>query len=444
MKPARREIKGLLAVAGLALSLPAVPASGADLGGGCCSDLEERIAELEATTARKGNRRVSLTVSGHVNKALLAWDDSFERNIYVVGNKNDQTNLAFAGDAEIASGWKTGYTIVVRFTDNLSDSVDQSVDSASNGFFMWQAHWWVESQKLGKVSAGLASRVSDTAPESDLSEAGVAGYAGVQDVGGGFLLRRGDGAFAAFTWGNVYNHFNGDTANLVRWDSPEVGGFVVAASWGEDDVWDVGVHYSHEGQVFTFDASVAFTQVTDPTGPVGTDPDSSTLVGSLSLLHTASGLNLTFSAGHREWDGTLADADGVNRTPLDTEFVYAKIGWIAHLHSLGPTAFYTEYGRFKDFVTAGVDADGVASLSLTDIVNGGCAIDGAACRVAGNEAEVWGLGVVQHVEAAEMQLYLGCRHHSAHFDLVDNDGHVVASSPLEDFDTVIGGAKVAF
>ena len=33
-------------------------ANAADLGGNCCSDLEERIAELEATTARKGNRKV--------------------------------------------------------------------------------------------------------------------------------------------------------------------------------------------------------------------------------------------------------------------------------------------------------------------------------------------------------------------------------------------------
>ena len=34
-------------------------ANAADLGGNCCADLEERIAELEATTVRKGNRKVS-------------------------------------------------------------------------------------------------------------------------------------------------------------------------------------------------------------------------------------------------------------------------------------------------------------------------------------------------------------------------------------------------
>ena len=47
------------------------PASAADLGGDCCADLEERVAELEATTARKGNRKVTLTISGWVNEAVF-------------------------------------------------------------------------------------------------------------------------------------------------------------------------------------------------------------------------------------------------------------------------------------------------------------------------------------------------------------------------------------
>ena len=53
-----------------ALALSTVSAQAADLGGNCCADLEERIAELEATTARKGNRKVCLEISGQVNEAL--------------------------------------------------------------------------------------------------------------------------------------------------------------------------------------------------------------------------------------------------------------------------------------------------------------------------------------------------------------------------------------
>ena len=60
-------------LAGLLLSTASAQA--ADLGGNCCADLEERVAELEATTARKGNRRMSLTVSGQVTRSILYWND---------------------------------------------------------------------------------------------------------------------------------------------------------------------------------------------------------------------------------------------------------------------------------------------------------------------------------------------------------------------------------
>ncbi len=59
-----------------ALSFAAMqPALAADIGSECCADLEVRIAELEATAARKGNRKVSLTISGYVAQELTFWDD---------------------------------------------------------------------------------------------------------------------------------------------------------------------------------------------------------------------------------------------------------------------------------------------------------------------------------------------------------------------------------
>ena len=55
-----------MTLGGFAMS--ANPAKAADLGGDCCADLEERVAELEATTVRKGNKKVSVTLSGWVVK----------------------------------------------------------------------------------------------------------------------------------------------------------------------------------------------------------------------------------------------------------------------------------------------------------------------------------------------------------------------------------------
>jgi hypothetical protein len=48
--------------ASVCLGLMTSVVTAADLGGNCCADLEEPLAELEATTVRKGNRKVALDV----------------------------------------------------------------------------------------------------------------------------------------------------------------------------------------------------------------------------------------------------------------------------------------------------------------------------------------------------------------------------------------------
>ncbi len=102
-----------LAAAGLLVGgLSATSASAADLGGNCCADLEERIAELEATTVRKGNRKVSLTISGWVAEQVTFWDDGVESNAYVGGiGTTLGTNVKFTGQASIAPGWTAGYVL---------------------------------------------------------------------------------------------------------------------------------------------------------------------------------------------------------------------------------------------------------------------------------------------------------------------------------------------
>src|SRR3989304_2569374 len=99
-------LSALAAVGLLAGGLSVTSASAADLGGNCCADLEERIAELEATTARKGNRKVSLTVSGWVGEQIMFWDDGEESNVYVhdLGTTLG-SHVKFTGSAAITPGY---------------------------------------------------------------------------------------------------------------------------------------------------------------------------------------------------------------------------------------------------------------------------------------------------------------------------------------------------
>ena len=109
---------GALVAAGLLVGgLSAGSASAADLGGNCCADLEERIAELEATTARKGNRKVSLTISGWVAEQVMYWDDdvptSRTSTSAVIGTTL-ATHFKFTGQATISPGWYAGYVLHVE------------------------------------------------------------------------------------------------------------------------------------------------------------------------------------------------------------------------------------------------------------------------------------------------------------------------------------------
>src|SRR5690349_24963817 len=106
----------LFAAAGLFVGGVAMPsAKAADLGGDCCADLEERVAELEATTARKGNRKMSLTITGQVNRMIMVWDDGHTHGIYYgIDNVNTSSRFSFLGEAR-ATRWLTfGFELMLE------------------------------------------------------------------------------------------------------------------------------------------------------------------------------------------------------------------------------------------------------------------------------------------------------------------------------------------
>src|SRR5882757_2466960 len=120
----------LLAAAGFVMGGVAVPsAKAADLGGDCCADLEERVAELEATTARKGNRKMSLTITGQVNRMIMAWDDGKDRGVYYgIDNINSSSRFSFLGEATVSPWLKFGFEIMIE-ADGTSASTRVSQTS---------------------------------------------------------------------------------------------------------------------------------------------------------------------------------------------------------------------------------------------------------------------------------------------------------------------------
>ena len=119
----------LVAAAGVIMGGVAMPsAKAADLGGDCCADLEERVAELEATTARKGNRKMSLTVTGQVHRMMLCWNDGHSSDAYYgIDNTNSSSRFSFTGSAKVTPTVSMGFDITIEIEAGGTSSKAQPV-----------------------------------------------------------------------------------------------------------------------------------------------------------------------------------------------------------------------------------------------------------------------------------------------------------------------------
>ena len=442
-------------VGGLAVS----PASAADFGGDCCADLEERVAVLEATTARKGNKKVSLTVSGWVNQALLIWDDGINSDAYVVSDNGTTlgTRISFAGDARINSDWSAGYKITIQ-PQNAEAllGVNQLDDDGGliNGVGLLESFMWIKSEQLGKLSWGQQSQATDNIAIVDHSGTlfssippvfrgnafflrgaggtGFSGGAGAAAVGDNVAFNAANltppappapGAGApGLSWASFLQchgiggvgigaDCNGVLTNSVRYDTPTFAGFTLSASWGEDDFWDVGLRYNGEFNGFKVGFAVGYSENDEVN-------DVSYLQIGASIMHVPSGLFVSGEWGQEDVDTIgSTNASTIANFTDDPDNFYVKAGIKRRFNSLGATAIYGEYAQYNDQYTVAL----------------------AGAGVTGSEVTRYGVTLHQWIDAAALQLYAKWKHLE-----LDVDGGPSGLQDVEDLDQFILGGVIFF
>jgi predicted porin len=440
------------------VAVMAGPSYAADFGDACCVDLEERVAELEATTARKGNRQASLEVYGQVNESLLWWDDGVEDNVYQVTNDNARTRVGFRGKAKFSPGWEAGYRIEIgirsanskRFTQDDDEGTDTGLDTRD-------AYWFVGSKTYGTVSVGHQSDATDGVTESNLTQTkDFAKLSDMEDTGLGLFLRSAvNGGKSARSYRNLLGDSgdqpgDGDRRqNVVKYESPAYNGFSASASWGEDDVWQVALRYAEEFGGFKLAAAIGYGKISDgpetkiecPSrgGGVPVDEDCRQVGASASLLHEATGLFVSGGAGFKDDDAlhTTPLFSGVN--PDDEDFFWAvQAGIEKRFFPLGKTTVYGEY-----FDDRGGSQN--RTLAAGDAVN---PFAGSTAAIWDTGMQVYGAGIAQGLDNAAMVLYLSYRHVEADLSVREVVGGVatgpVAGAPIEDLDLVQAGAIIKF
>jgi len=490
--------------AAFGLVLGVSSAQAADLGGNCCADLEERIADLEATTARKGNRKMSLTITGQVHRMVLWYDDGHRSDTYYgLDNTNSSSRFSFTGTAKVTPTVSMGFDITIEIeAGGTSSKVNQFDEDGKlggqiNGGFgasfnaanvdayfgdARRAAWWIEDTRLGRLTVGRYESAG-AITTIDLAGIGAGASASVVLVNGAFLIRGPQGQY----WATQISNLGDPAANqgrseLIRWDSPTYQGFILSASIGEaGDYWGVMLRYANEFNGVRVAAGIGFEDATDRftanscvgianfpavapqttacVNPPGAGPANLVDNGEvrawgagLSLLHVPSGL---FAQGHymkanyddprapltqttTYWGQVLGHADS-------TQWLI-QAGITKNWTGFGNTALYAEFAKNTDW-GAGI---GTGRNFSAATIPGAVSVNG----VTDTSMDVWGLGVTQNLDAAATELYFGWRHFSPEITCTGAAtaagacagaaGGVAKKLGTEDFDAVIGGARVKF
>ena len=461
---------GAAALVFLGALVASAPSSAGDSN--CCADLEARIAELESTVARKGNRKVSLEIYGLVNQALLGWYDGKDADVYEVTNDNQRTRFGFKGKAKIDKDWEAGFKIEIGIRTANSKRVSQIDPKGDDnpddvGFDLRDISWYLKEKHRGTLIVGLSTAATDKITEINLTQTeSFAKYSDVEDTGLGMLLRsavNGRLTSSGISWRRLLGD-SGDQPgegergfDVVKYESPVVHGFFLTASLGTKEFWDVALRYKGEFGDVKFEAGVGYIEVIDgaelavcaaaevdnisPDGEiVHSNQDCQNYGGSFSVLHETSGLFLNFGTGLKV-DNLIRDTQRFSGTNVDEDqfFWAAQAGVEKKFNHLGKTTIYGEY----------YDYDGAGGTRRT--VRAGDALNPTGV---GNWAEwytdvnIMGAGIAQGIDNAAMILYLSYRHVEGELQLRQLNG-VVANGPiadarLDDLDLLLTGAVIKF
>jgi predicted porin len=408
-------------------------ANAADLGGDCCADLEERVAELEATTVRKGNRKVSLTISGYIAQEITVWDDGQESNAYIHGlGPTQASHIKLGGQAVIAPGWTAGYLLRIQdLTGNAfsggTAGVSQSTSTRNDNLNTQMSYWYVQSKELGKVSVGrLAHAAKSAGMFTDLSGTQIIDNYTFLDGFPNFQLRASSGAATSLTWGQLGFCYtqgaplggdcNGIVMNGVRYDTPTFAGFSASASWGEDDFWELAARYSGEVGGFKVAAGIGYTLMNDENTSIAVPAahkDSEFFQAGVYIQHIGTGLFVHGIYGEEDNNGTALTSGLIE--PNSDQY-YVKAGIRRKVLPLGATIVYGDYARYNDQLGPAAINQGATSSVL----------------------ERMGGGIAQEIDSAAMTVYLKYQHYQA-----DIDG-IAALESLEDADFVSFGGLINF
>ncbi|MGB3020526.1 MAG: hypothetical protein WBB50_00195 [Methyloceanibacter sp.] len=452
-------------------------AQAADLGGDCCADLEERVAELEATTVRKGNKKVAVTLYGRMNRVVNFWNDGQESNAYVLNSSYSSSRFGMKGKAKIGGGdWTSGFQIEIEDEGNLSKFVDQFNDNPDNGSVkVRRSAIYLENEKYGTLWLGQQSTakddiVKDTVVIKGLDQTMFADFY----MNWSFFLRpvgapnnaEGLSTVRFRDIGRCYSTsssaFDCSTRRQeIRYDTPEMYGFTLSGAWGEDDIWSAAARYqAHWGENWKVGAGIAYEGITDELTSSGGGGvpnqhfkrDTKEWAGMASIINEPTGLFLWGAFSNSKNDDIGANGVLTGRRPPEMHAWDLAGGIHKGWFAPGKTTIWGGYTEDRDglggFTRTTVSSSVAGTGSSYSVWDG--KVDAGAFANIPFETEItaskttkYYFAIDQAIDSAALNLYAAYQHIDPEIKLVDSNLDRVPIA-LEEFDVFYMGGRIQF
>lgn len=310
----------------------------------------------------------TLAPYGQLHFAVQSFEDGAQRTTNLVDISNANGRFGFFVEPE-----NDDRGLSFQFESGLGFRPSSATSQIETpGFLDWSRTDLRQVQliyrsALGMVRLGQGSMPLDGAAEADLAGTVVVAKSTIPEANGSYIFRTESGPLSDVTIGDTFNNFDGARRMRLRFDTTAVAGFSVSAAYGREvlksdddtDYYDIAVRYGRIFGPVEVEAAVGSAYARD------TEEIVRTTVGSVSVLDTRSGLNLSLALGRNAQTGA--------------EYLYVKGGWNASLLDIGDTKLIFEGFRGRDYL------------------------------VTGAKSGMWGLAMIQNIDSASLEAYLGYR-----------------------------------
>jgi predicted porin len=360
---------------------------------------------------------------GQVDRMIRYGNNGDATDVQHLDNGPSNSRIHFTGSGEMMDGVVAGIFAEVGLDSNRSDdgafdAHDGDIndgrglkdeDDSDNVTVRW-AEVFFETQ-WGKFSAGQGEEATRGIPYMSLAGTELVDGNDFRNFSG---MQFQDGVNSE-SISEFFNNYDGDRTDRLRYDTPNMSGFVGSASTANDS-HSVAIRYHGQFEMVELLAGAGWNH--DPF-----DQDNFTVTAS-GLM--ANGFSLTGSYGHRSRD---EDSSFANDNNFENNFDgHSSNNWLAMLgYRINDCAFSVSYGRTNDE-----------------------AFDG-------DTATHWGVGFQKHFPSVNMDAYIGYRH----FDFDGQTESEIASlkpptgpsTPVptvttdfhpDNIDAVVVGARIKF